>query len=258
MSEISHSLPDMDCAQFCGMMSSILTSPDMSEKVKIPDGAGEKLYALVSYMLAYNAHTNLTAITDARQIITRHIIDSLTIARHVPLNCKFADIGSGAGFPSLPLAIVRDDVSIVAMESISKKCAYMESASKEFALNNVRVMNCRAEEAAFDTEMRESFDVCTARAVSSLDVIAELCLPYVKVGGVFIAMKSKMTLSEEVEKAKNAVKTLGGEMETTDEFEIPEIDSDEKLGRALIIIRKKGETDKKYPRKYSQITRKPL
>jgi 16S rRNA (guanine(527)-N(7))-methyltransferase GidB len=248
----------MESEQFCAAMNAVIERGCLSNRVKIPDGAGEKLHALVSYMLEYNAHTNLTAITDAHQIITRHIIDSLTISSHVPANSTFADIGSGAGFPSLPLAIVREDVSITAMESISKKCIYMETAASKLALSNVKVINARAEEAAYDSALREGFDIVTARAVSSLDVICELCLPFVKIGGAFVAMKSKVTLDEELAKAKNAVKTLGGEIETRDEFDIPEIDSDEKLGRALIIIRKIENTDKKYPRKYSQITRKPL
>lgn len=226
--------------------------------IHISDESAEKLYMLTSFMLEYNSHTNLTAITEEELIITRHLADSLSIIRHIPENSTVVDIGSGAGFPALPLAIVRGDLKITAIESTGKKCAYISEAVRRLGVSNVTVLNKRAEEAAFDVNFRESFDIATARAVAELNVISELCLPFLRKNGAFIAMKSQLSLEREISEAKSAIKTLGGKIETTDTFEIPEISSDEKLGRACVIIKKISETSKNYPRKYSQIARKPL
>lgn len=226
--------------------------------IYISDQSAEKLYTLTSFMLEYNSHTNLTAITEEELIITRHLADSLSIIRHIPENSTVADIGSGAGFPALPVAIVRGDLKITAIESTGKKCAYISEAVQRLGVSNITVLNKRAEEAAFDVNFRESFDISTARAVAELNVISELCLPFVRKNGAFIAMKSQLSLEREISEAKSAIKTLGGKIETTDMFEIPEIGSDETLGRACVIIKKISETSKNYPRKYSQIARKPL
>ena len=246
--------PSIDWTAFGASLASLLERMELAAFVNAD--ALERLCALTEFLLAYNAHTNLTAITAPEQILTRHLADSLTLLPYLPQGASVADIGSGAGFPALPLAAVRPDLAVTAVESTGKKCAYMERAASEIGASNVAVVNARAEEAAFSAELREKFDIATARAVAELRILSELCLPFVRVGGAFLSMKSASSCERESAEAAAGICKLGGGVERSDFLEIPE--GEETLRRAVIVIRKRTPTEKKFPRKYSQIARNPL
>ena len=213
-----------------------------------------KLERLSYHMLEVNKTLNLTAIKDEDGVILKHLVDSSAVIPFIPENASLCDIGCGGGFPSLVIAILRPDVSVFSVDSVSKKVAYVESTAKLFGLTNESVSNERAEVLG-QGEKRESFDVVTARAVGRLNLISELCLPLVRVGGSFLAMKSLST-DEELEEAKNAIELLGGKVESV--FTYTLTDGNEQIDRSIVVIRKVKGTPSKYPRNNSQIAKKPL
>lgn len=198
-----------------------------------------------------NKHVNLTAVTSDEDFAVKHIADSLSAERFVPRGAKTADIGSGGGFPAIPLAIAREDIFVTLVESIGKKCAFLQGATAELGLKNTEVLCARAEIMAKDARYRERYDVVTARAVAGLNALCEYCLPLVKVGGVFIAYKGA-NAQEEIDGALTAIKLLGGKIEQTVLFSL------EGNSRALIIIRKEKHTSPLYPREAKYIKSKPL
>lgn len=211
--------------------------------------------AFTSHMLEVNKELNLTAIRDTDGVILKHIVDSAAIVPFLPEGARIADIGCGGGFPTFPIAILRGDVSILGVDSVTKKVEYVKSTASLFNLENISVSNRRAEELGKDTSYRESFDIACARAVGRLNLLCELCIPLVRVGGAFIAMKSKTT-DEELNEAKNAIELLGGRCERVINYTLT--DGCESLERTMVIIRKQTHTPQKYPRNNSQISKKPL
>lgn len=197
-----------------------------------------------------NQVLNLTAIDDDEGIYLKHFYDSLLIHQEIASGMKVCDIGSGAGFPGIVLAIARPDIHLTLVEPTTKRSNFLEEVVTICKLDNVTVINGRAEDVIKD--YREFFDVVTARAVAYLDILSELCLPFVKQDGLFIAMKGAKG-KEEVEVSKKAIKILGGHVESLDEIE------DDKLGlRINIKIRKISKTHIKYPRNYGRIKKTPL
>ena len=221
----------------------------------LTDERAQKLYELTNIMLEVNKSMNLTTITDESAIILKHYADSLTASKHIPKNSRIIDIGCGAGFPCLPLAIFRDDLKITALDATAKRIRYVDETAKKLGLDNLTAISARAEELAKDGAYRESYDVATARAVASLPVLSELCLPFVKNGGKFIAMKAAQG-EIEVNDAKNAIKICGGLFVGTDKFSLVS-DNDEST-RIIVFVDKISNTPAKYPRHYSQISKKPL
>ena len=216
----------------------------------------EQFYRLTLRMLEVNEYMNLTAITEPEAIILKHYVDSLTVAEQLSQNARVVDIGCGAGFPTLPLAIVRPDLQILALDSTAKRIEYVAQTAKMMNLTNVEAISCRAEDGASVTgTMREAFDYAISRAVANLPVLCELCLPYVAVGGRFIAMKAAQA-SQEVALARNGILKLGGGDAEMIPLEL--IGADGKEERNLIITDKIGKTPKNYPRNYAQIKKKPL
>ncbi len=220
------------------------------------DGSIQKLFSLTQIMLDVNRIMNLTAITDEKNIITRHYIDSLSISRFIPKDALVADIGCGAGFPSLPLAIFRPDITITAVDSTAKRIKYVNDTSVKLGLTNITAIAARAEDIGKSPEYREHFDIVTARAVASLPVLSELCLPLVAVGGCFIAMKS-VQADEETERSLNAISLCGGNISGIEKSALTS-DGLEFEKRCLIMIDKARKTPKIYPRLFSQISKKPL
>ena len=214
----------------------------------------KRLEALSTHMLEVNKTLNLTAIKDEDGVILKHFVDSSAVIPFIPENAKLCDIGCGGGFPSLVIAILRPDVSVFSVDSVSKKVAYVENTAKIFGLTNESVSNERAEVLG-QGDKRESFDIVTARAVGRLNLISELCIPLVKVGGAFLAMKSLST-NEELEEAKKAIELLGGKVERV--FSYTLTDDNEEIERSIVVIRKIKNTPSKYPRNNSQIAKKPL
>ncbi len=215
----------------------------------------EKFLALTEFMLQENEKFNLTAITEPDKIILNHYADCATLAKRLPKSAKIADIGCGAGFPSLPVAILRPDVTIRAIDSTAKRIAYVNEAAGMLGLDNVTAVAMRAEDGGLDAQYREKFDVVTARAVAEMRVLSELCLPYVRVGGKFIAMKGR-NAEFELQGARKAIAILGGGNVTVEEIKI--VSPTEQLSHPLIIIDKKTKTPSGYPRPFAKISKKPL
>ncbi len=213
-----------------------------------------KFHALTERMLEVNQYMNLTAIKEPRAVILRHYADSLTIEKHLPTGAKIADIGCGAGFPSLPLAICRPDLEILSLDSTAKRIRYVEETAAMLGCDNLTAVAMRAEEGG-KGRYREQFDVCTARAVAELPVLSELCLPFVKKGGKFLAMKARRG-DEEWESASRAVTALGGKL--IERHAITLCDEEERDERILFEIEKVKPTPPQYPRAYAKICKSPL
>ncbi len=216
----------------------------------------KKLFTLTEHMLEVNKSLNLTAITDLDGVILKHYADSITVSKYIPENAKIIDIGCGAGFPSLPLAIFRPDLSITALDGTAKRIEYVKGTAKLLGLNKLTAIAGRAEEYANKSDFRESFDVATARAVAALPILAELCLPFVKKGGSFVAMKAAQG-ENEASASTNAIKLCGGAPAVISQLELTANNEDFEK-RVIIVSQKLIATPAKYPRHYSQISKKPL
>lgn len=221
----------------------------------LTEDKADKFFCLTERMLEENEKYNLTAIKEPKKIILNHYADCATLALYLPSNATVADIGCGAGFPTLPLAILRDDLKISAIDSTAKRVAYVAETAKMLSLGNVKAITMRAEDGGKSPEFREKFDFATARAVAELRILTELCLPYVKCGGKMLAMKGK-NAETELSAAKNAIKTLGGVRTVCKEVSLSS--DEETLTHPLIIIDKEKRTPENFPRPYSQISKKPL
>ncbi len=204
-------------------------------------------------LVRWNKHVNLTAITKPNDIVIKHFVDCLHILRYVRLEKgqSLIDVGCGAGFPGLPLLIANPDINVTFVDSVRKKLSFIKDVLHNTGLV-ATTQHVRAEELAKDNKFREQFDFATARAVAQLNVLCEYCLPFVKVGGLFIAMKGS-TGDEELAQAKNAIERLGGQVAKFAEFNLSNGDK-----RSIIIIRKISQTPTKYPRKSKKIDTKPL
>ena len=214
------------------------------------DEAFSKYY---TRLVEVNEYMNLTAITERDEVYNKHFLDSLFITKALDNKGKFTlcDVGSGAGFPSIPLAIVNKDCDVTIIDALNKRIKFLNELIDHLGLDNAKAYHKRAEE--FAKEKREDFDVVTARAVARLNVLAELCLPLVKLGGKFIAMKGSTGL-DELSEAKKAIETLGGKVVKTLELDLP----DEAGKRDIIIIEKVKPTPAKYPRAFAKIKERPL
>lgn len=219
------------------------------------DAQADALHRLTEIMLETNKSMNLTAIKDEKTVILKHYVDSLLLAPYIPEGSTVLDVGCGAGFPTFPLAIFRSDLKITALDATAKRIAYVQNTARTLGLENVTAIAARAEELAQTVEHRERYDTVTARAVAALPVLAELCLPFVKKGGLFVAMKAKQA-DEEIREAANAIRICGGELTETHAPYL--LGGDEPEPRALICVSKISATPKNYPRHFSKISKKPL
>lgn len=213
-----------------------------------------KFYSLTNLLLEASKTMNLTAIKDERGIILRHFADSLTVAQFLPPNTIVADIGCGAGFPCLPLAICRPDLRITAIDSTEKRIRYVNETAESLQLPNISGISMRAEDGG-RREYRERFDAVLARAVAELPILAELCLPFARQGSVFLAMKAARAC-EELKKAHNAIHRLGGREKTTHEFVLR--NGEESYSRTIIEIEKISPTPADLPRPYARMLKNPL
>ncbi len=221
--------------------------------IEVSDDALTKLCSLSQLLIEFNSHTNLTAIKHDRGIAVRHIADSLTLLKYIesfPKGSRLLDVGAGGGFPSLPVAIARPDIEVLSLDSTAKKLKFITLAADEFKLDNISVLCARAEDAGKNAAYRESFDIVTARAVARLKVLCELCVPFVRVGGSFIALKGSDGRNE-LDEAHKIYNTLG----CCSPAAFDEILLGEEQGQGRVIIRaeKRGKTPLNYPRPYNQI-----
>ena len=203
-------------------------------------------------MLERNQVMNLTAITEPKDVAALHLLDSLALIQTAGLESEeIVDVGAGAGFPGMPLAIAKPSLRLTLLDSLGKRVDFLREASEALGLENTECVHARAEE--FANERRESFDAAVSRAVAALPVLCELCLPLVKVGGRMLAMKSSHT-EEEISQAKSAIKLLGGQIEWVKDYTIPTTD----VIHRIVCIRKISSTPKKYPRRFALIKKSPL
>ncbi len=211
-----------------------------------------KFLKFAEMLINYNKICNITSVSDEKGIFYKHFLDSAVGESLFSRGASVVEIGSGGGFPSLPLKFLRDDLSFTLIESTGKKCTFLKSVVDNFGLKSVKVENIRAEDGARDKNMREKFDFACARAVARLNTLCEYCLPFVAVGGKFIAYKGDS--GDEVKEAEKAIKTLGGEVENIIEYELP-------YGygkRSLIVIKKIKNTPSAYPRGLGKERKNPL
>jgi len=213
----------------------------------------EKLYAFANHLVETNKNVNLTAITDMNGIIFKHFADCAVLCSHINKGASVIDVGCGAGFPSLPLAILRPDIQITSLDSTAKKINFINGAAQKLSINNITAIVSRAD--YFAKDHREGFDYATSRAVARLNILCELCLPLVKVGGSFLPLKASKA-QEEIDEAQDAIKLLGGEIKKAYFYELAFCG--ETLERCIAEIAKTSRSLDKYPRMYSQILKKPL
>lgn len=219
--------------------------------VLLDDMALDRFELLEQRLVRWNNHINLTAITEPDEIVIKHFVDSLSIfsAVDLPRGACVIDVGCGAGFPGLPLLIARPDLDLTFLDSVGKKLSFIKEVMRYNGLMG-DVVHDRAENIGLNVKYRESFDFAVTRAVAPLNMLAEYCLPLVKVGGMYVSMKGA---DNEVEIGKNAIEKLGGKIENIVSLELPTGDK-----RNLVLIRKISQTSIKYPRKSKKISSKPL
>lgn len=212
----------------------------------------EKYYNYMNLLLEWNEKINLTAIIEPREIILKHFVDSLTIAKYIKDDEKLIDVGTGAGFPGIPLSIVKENTDIVLLDSLNKRINFLEEVKENLKLENITTIHGRAEEFGKNKNEREKYDIATSRAVAPLNILLEYLLPLVKVGGRAICMKGSNI--EEIENAKNALEILGGKIEKIEEITLPNSD----IKRNIIIVKKVKNTPSKYPRKPGTPSKEPI
>lgn len=202
------------------------------------------------FLVEYNKNVNLTAITEPKEILVKHFIDSVLLSKYADIseNSSLIDVGTGAGFPSIPLKIMRNDIKITLLDSLAKRIAFLEKLCDMLEIE-AEFIHGRAEDIAKMAEYREKFDFSCARAVANLSVLSEYCIPFVKVGGYFLSMKGR---GDDIDGAENAVKILGGEISSIAEYTL------ESDARKIVLVNKISQTPTKYPRNSGQIKKKSL
>ncbi|MBQ6707187.1 MAG: 16S rRNA (guanine(527)-N(7))-methyltransferase RsmG [Clostridia bacterium] len=225
--------------------------------VEVDDRLAERLDVYAALLVEWNQKMNLTAITEPTDLVIKHFVDSLSAAKMLP-DGEFSliDVGTGAGFPGVPLALYREDCHLTLLDSLQKRLTFLETLCRELGLP-VTCIHARAEEGGRRAELREQFDVATARAVASLPVLCEYCLPYVKKGGRFIALKGP-DAENEVKSAQNALSLLGGRVKEVCPLILPPDAAGERGQRRLVVIDKCAPTPAKFPRPTAKMAKNPL
>lgn len=213
----------------------------------------EKFYNYMNLLIEWNKKINLTAIVEPKGIILKHFIDSLTIEKYIKKGENIIDVGTGAGFPGIPLKIAREDLKITLADSLNKRINFLNEVINKLNLKDIETIHTRAEELGKNKKYREKFDIATSRAVANMSTLSEYLIPFIKVKGRCICMKSS-DIDTELENAKKAINILGCEIESKDKFNLPNSD----LGRSVIILRKVKNTPSKFPRKAGTPAKEPI
>lgn len=212
-----------------------------------------KFYKYMNLLLEWNEKVNLTAITNPEEIILKHFVDSLTIGKYINKGESLVDVGTGAGFPGIPIKIYRDDINVTLVDSLNKRVKVLNIFIEELMLERIEAIHSRAEEFGRNSKYREKFDVSTSRAVANLATLSEYLIPLIKQQGKSICMKGS-EIEEELNNSKKAIDVLGGKILKVDEFTLPNSD----IKRNIIIIKKQGKTPSKYPRKPGTPAKEPI
>lgn len=228
-----------------------------SLKIQLEQYQIEQFMTYYEMLVEKNKVMNLTAITEFEDVMKKHFIDSLTLCKVYPLDYRLdiLDLGTGAGFPGIPLKIVFPFLNMTLVDSLNKRVLFLQEVIEKLGLEDIRAVHGRAEDLARDAAYREQFDLCVSRAVANLSTLSEYCLPFVKTGGCFVAYKADK-VEEEVKQAEKAVKFLGGKIEKDRQAEFHLPDSD--MYRSLVLIHKDSATPKKFPRKAGLPSKEPL
>lgn len=213
----------------------------------------EQFFAYMNLLIEWNEKMNLTAIVEPNEIILKHFIDSITILKEIDNNSKIIDVGTGAGFPGVPLSIMNPTLKITLADSLNKRLIFLQEVVNQLGLKNIEIIHARAEELGKNKKYRENFDAATSRAVANLSTLSEYLIPLVKVGGKIISMKAGGA-QEEIEAAKKAIKILGGKIKEIEEFKLPQTE----IERTIILIKKEEHTPNKYPRKAGVPSKEPI
>jgi len=213
----------------------------------------KQFYQYMNILIEYNKKINLTTIVKPEEIILKHFIDSLTINSYIEEKQNLVDVGTGAGFPGIPIKIYRQDLKVILVDALNKRINFLNEVIKELELENIETVHSRIEDFGKNNKYRETFDVVTARAVANLSVLSEYLLPLANVGGKCICMKGN-EISEECNNGKKAINILGGEIINIDSFKLPNSD----ISRSIIVLQKTNKTPNKYPRKAGIPSKEPL
>lgn len=236
------------------MIKDLLQNYIKDYKIILTENQYEQFQKYFELLAEWNEKMNLTAITDESGVALKHFADSLSLLNFVdiPQNSSLADVGTGAGFPGVVLKIARPDIKLTLIDSLNKRLVFLNEVCSQLGID-AELIHSRAEDGARDEKLRESFDFAVSRAVARMNVLSEYCLPYVKVGGAFCAMKGAQA-NEEFKESLNAINTLGGKLENKYFFELPENGGE----RAIAVVRKVRNTPQKYPRQSGKIKAKAL
>ncbi|WP_294656505.1 16S rRNA (guanine(527)-N(7))-methyltransferase RsmG [uncultured Ruminococcus sp.] len=236
------------------MIKNLLQNYIKDYKITLTENQYEQFQKYFELLAEWNEKMNLTAITDESGVALKHFADSLSLLNFVdiPQNSSLADVGTGAGFPGVVLKIARPDIKLTLIDSLNKRLVFLGEVCAQLGIE-AELIHSRAEDGARDEKLRESFDFAVSRAVARMNVLSEYCMPYVKVGGAFCAMKGAQA-NEEFKESLNAINTLGGKLEKKYFFELPENGGE----RAIAVVRKVKNTPQKYPRQSGKIKAKAL
>ncbi len=236
-------------------MNNVLTEKVKELSIVLNDKQIQQFEQYYNILVEWNKVMNLTAITEYEEVVEKHFLDSLTIvnAIHVEKIETLIDVGTGAGFPGIPLKIAFPHLKVTLLDSLNKRIKFLNEVIDLLELNDIKAIHGRAEDYAKQAEYREQYDICVSRAVANLATLSEYCLPYVKVDGLFVPYKSG-EIDEELKSSEKAVSILGGKVEEVVKFQLPGTG----IGRSFVKIHKIKETKKKYPRKAGMPTKEPL
>lgn len=235
-------------------MSHLLYNTVKKMNYELSDSMLENFSLYEKLLVEWNEKMNLTAITEHSEVVIKHFADSLFGLKFIKDSSSVIDVGTGAGFPGVPLKIARPDIKLTLLDSLNKRLNFLTEVKNQLSLSDVTCIHSRAEDGAkMGSHLRENFDVATSRAVANLSVLCEYCLPYLKRGGVFLAYKGS-DVDEELISAQNAIEILGGEVTGVFQYNIPDTD----INHSVVVITKVRTTPEKYPRLQGKIQKKPL
>lgn len=236
-------------------MNNVLTEKVKELSIVLNDKQIQQFEQYYNILVEWNKVMNLTAITEYEEVVEKHFLDSLTIVYAINMEKieTLIDVGTGAGFPGIPLKIAFPHLKVTLLDSLNKRIKFLNEVINLLELNDIKAIHGRAEDYAKQAEYREQYDICVSRAVANLATLSEYCLPYVKMDGLFVPYKSG-EIDDELKSSEKAVSILGGKVEEVVKFQLPGTD----IGRSFVKIHKIKETKKKYPRKAGMPTKEPL